>query len=223
MKIKYFGHSSFKISGKTSTGADITIVTDPFNEKDVGIPYSTQEADIVTISHQHKDHNALDKIKGTPGDDYFVADTPGEYEIKGLRILGLKSFHDNKEGAERGKNTIFIFDFADGRIAHLGDLGHELSSDQQEQIENIDVLLTPVGGIYTIGPKSAKNVIEDIEPLVVIPMHYKTDKHIESFKELATLDDFLKESGSQAKPEKELIIKSSSDLPENLKIIPLEF
>lgn len=222
LKINYLGHSSFKISGKSSTGEDITVITDPFDKKDVGLPYSTQTADIVTLSHTHDDHNKIENIKGNPEDDYFLIDTPGEYEINGLRIFGIKSFHDAKKGDERGHNTIFTFDFEEARIAHLGDLGHKLESSQSEIIGDIDILIIPVGGIFTIDPKTAMNVIEDIEPLCVIPMHYKTSKHDKMYDKLSTLDDFLKEAGIKSEPQKELKIKSHNDLPQQLTIIPLE-
>lgn len=222
MKIKYLGHSSFKITGKTPFGEEVTLITDPFNPKEVGLSYSKQEADIVTLSHHHGDHDATDNIEGEPRENYILLDTPGEYEIKGLRIFGLKSYHDDKQGAERGTNVIYVFDFMEARVAHLGDLGHKLESDQLEQLENIDILLTPVGGVFTISPKEALETIEDLEPAVTIPMHYKTSKHNATFDKLATLEDFLKEVGaSDTEPQKELSVKNHNDLEQMQNIIPL--
>jgi L-ascorbate metabolism protein UlaG (beta-lactamase superfamily) len=224
MKIKYLGHSSFKITGKTPFGEEVTLITDPFNSKEVGIPYSKQEADIVTVSHQHGDHNAIENIEGEPRENYILLDTPGEYEIKGLRIFGLKSFHDDKQGKERGSNVIFVFDFMEARIAHLGDLGHKLESDQLEQLENIDILLTPVGGDFTIGPKEALVTMEDLEPAVTIPMHYKSAKHSATFDKVATLEDFLKEVGAaDTETVKELSVKNHNDLEQMPNVIALSF
>lgn len=222
MKIKYLGHSSFKITGKTLNGEQITVITDPFDKKEVGLNFPSQSGDIITISHHHSDHNNVENIKGTDKtDEPFVIDTPGEYEVKGLRIFGLKSYHDDKQGKERGSNTIYVYDFEEARIAHLGDLGHPLESNQLEELEGIEILMVPVGGDYTINPETAMQVIESIEPLIVIPMHYKTSKHSGSFDKLATLEDFLNEAGVQAETKDEVSIKTKSDLPQNLTIIPL--
>lgn len=219
MKIRYIGHSSFKISGKSQFGEEVTVITDPFDSKSVGITYPKQTADVVTLSHHHDDHNKIENIDGDP----VVIETPGEYEVKGLRIFGLKSYHDDKKGSERGKNTIYIYDFMEARIAHLGDLGHPLESDQLEELENIDILMVPVGGIYTIDSKIAMQVIESIEPSVTIPMHYKTTKHSKDYADLAELNTFLNEAGVEVEPEKELSIKSHNDLTQIKNILPLSF
>lgn len=221
MKISYLGHSSFKITGKTATREKITIITDPFDPKVVGLPYPAQEADIVSFSHEtHADHNYVEGIKST---GFFLLNTPGEYEIKGLRVFGVKTYHDAKEGKERGQNTIFIFDFEEARVAHLGDLGHELSADQLEELEGIDILLFPVGGEFTIGGELALKVMESIEPKIAIPMHYRTPKHLEAFEKLATVEEFVAEENGIVTHEKELDIKSKSDLPADMtKIIVLE-
>lgn len=222
MKIKYLGHSSFKITGKTQFGEEVTLITDPFNSKEVGLNYPKQSADVVTLSHHHGDHDAIENIEGNPRENYVLIDTPGEYEVKGLRIFGIKSYHDDKKGAERGPNVIYIYDFMEARIAHLGDLGHDLESDQLEQLENIDILITPVGGVYTIDSKKAVEVIEELEPIVTIPMHYKTPKHTKTFENVATLEDFLKEVGSGAvETQKELSVKSHNDLESMANIFPL--
>ncbi len=222
MKIKPIGHSSFSIQGKTSTGGKLTVVTDPFDPKKVGLPYPKQDADVVTVSHQHDDHNWVEGVKNAP----FVVDTPGEYELSGLRIFGIHSFHDDKEGENRGPNTIYVYDFKEARVAHLGDLGHTLNSDQQEALEFVDVLLVPVGGFYTIDPKTAMMVIESIEPKIVIPMHYKLDAKtpkLSKIDKISTVDDFLKEAnGVASKKESEFTLKSYSDLPHTTEIVVLE-
>lgn len=222
MKIKYLGHSSFKIQGKTNTGETVTVVTDPFNSKSVGIPYKKQEANIVTVSHQHEDHNFVENIKGTPNEDYFLINTPGEYEISGLRIFGVRTYHDDKKGDERGQNTVFVFDFEEARVAHLGDLGHKLEGDALESLDNVDILLVPTGGFYTIDAATAINVAEAVEPKIVIPMHYKTPMHTKEFEKISTLDEFKKEAnGMISETSDELVIKSKADLPTDLNIVYL--
>lgn len=221
MKIKYLGHSSFKIIGKTQFGEEVTVITDPFNSKSVGLPYPTQKADVVTLSHLHDDHNAIENIEGEANSDYVLIETPGEYEIKGLRIFGVKSYHDDKQGKERGTNNIYIYDFNEARVAHLGDIGHALESSQLEELENIDILMLPVGGVYTIDSKAAMQIIEAIEPSVTIPMHYKTAKHTDAYKELSDLETFIKESGIEVEAQKELSIKSHTDLDQITNILPL--
>ena len=222
MKITALGHSSFKITGKSDNGENITVITDPFDAKMLGFNYPTTEPDIVSISHQHPDHNSLDKIKAK-NENLFVADTPGEFEINDLRIYGHKSFHDDKEGKERGSNTIFTYDFKEARIAHLGDLGHELNSNLIEELENIEILFVPVGEGYTMNTKAIMSVIDDLEPLIVIPMHYKTDKHSADFKDLLTLEQFYEKTGYKGESKDEIVIKDKSDLPSGLTIVPLNF
>lgn len=167
MYITWFGQSCFKLQGKTAT-----VVTDPFDGAQVGLKLPRVNADIVTVSHDHFDHN---NVKGVGGDP-LVVNTPGEFEVKQVQIQGIPSWHDSSEGAERGDNTIFRFIFEDLRIAHLGDLGTLLSDEQLEQLGNIDVLMIPVGGVYTLNGKRAVEVVNQIEPRMVIPMHYKIPK-----------------------------------------------
>jgi L-ascorbate metabolism protein UlaG (beta-lactamase superfamily) len=187
MDITYLGHSSFKIKTKTAT-----VVTDPFDSKTTGFKYSGLEGEIVTISHNHLDHNASDKITGVKK----VFTGPGEYEVGGVSMIGYSTFHDNKEGEERGKNTIYIFEAEGLRLAHLGDLGHLLSDDLIDEIGDVDVLMIPVGGFYTIGPKEACEIISKIEPYFVLPMHYKVDgMNPELGDNILPVTDFLKESG----------------------------
>lgn len=187
MDITYLGHSSFKIRTKTAT-----IITDPFDPQMVGLKFPPQEADIVTISHDHGDHNFLEKISGVKK----VVAGPGEYEISGISIIGFPSFHDTKSGAERGKNTIYVYE-ADGlRLAHLGDLGHTLSDELVSQMGTIDILMIPVGGAFTIDPKQASEVEGKIDPYFVLPMHYKVPGiNEQTFGKLEPVEVFLKEVG----------------------------
>ncbi len=187
MEITYLGHSSFKIKTKSAT-----VVTDPFDPKMVGLKFSGIEADIVTLSHDHPDHNASNNVSGVKK----IIDGPGEYEVQGVSMIGYPTFHDGEKGAARGKNTIYVYEFEGLRLAHLGDLGHVLSDDLVSELGDIDVLMIPVGGEFTIGAKEASEVVSKIEPYFVIPMHYAAqglspDLH----SKLTPVEDFLKESG----------------------------
>ncbi|MFO7807386.1 MAG: MBL fold metallo-hydrolase [Candidatus Moraniibacteriota bacterium] len=169
MIITWYGHSCFKIQTKPQRGSeDVVIFTDPF-DKSIGLKPPQGNADIVTVSHDHFDHNNVSTLKGNP----FVVDSPGEYSIQEIAIEGIESFHDKNKGEERGRNTIFTIKSEDIKICHLGDLGHKLNEDQIERIGTVDVLMIPVGGVYTIDSKEAEEVIGQIDPKIIIPMHFK--------------------------------------------------
>lgn len=207
MDISYIGHSSFKIRTKSAT-----VITDPFDPAVAGIKFPPQEADIVTISHDHADHNYLEKISGYKK----VVAGPGEYEIMGISIIGISTFHDDKEGGERGKNTIYVYEAEGLRIVHLGDLGHALSESQIEALGEVDILMIPVGGVYTIGPKEASDLVSAVEPYFVIPMHFGGDK-------LQPLEAFLKEVGQEGeKMSKFSIKKMDIEENQNTKVVVLE-
>ncbi|MGB9758013.1 MAG: MBL fold metallo-hydrolase [Candidatus Bipolaricaulaceae bacterium] len=167
MKILWYGHACFRITAQDGT----TIVTDPYDES---VPYKAPEgpAHIVTVSHEHFDHNAVGRVKGNPE----VVRGVGEWTIRGIHIRGISSFHDPKGGKERGRNTIFKYVVDGITLAHLGDLGHTLTAEQLRPLEDVQVLMIPVGGFYTIGPKEAKEVVQGLSGVrVVIPMHYRTE------------------------------------------------
>ena len=212
MKIQYFGHSCFYIKNKESS-----VLMDPFDSKLVGFALPKVEADIVTVSHQHQDHNYTAGVNGQP----VIFDFPGEYEVKGVKIFGYQSFHDQVQGQERGENIIFKVVINNVVLTHLGDLGHDLENDLIEQLEDTDVLLIPVGGIYTINSEEAKKIIEQIKPSVTIPMHFQTDKHNPAeFGKLTKLDEFLKLMGKESLvPVPKLEIKTEEDLPESELIV----
>ncbi len=218
MDITYLGHSSFKLRGK---GASVVI--DPFDSGMVGLPFPKVSADIVLVSHDHKDHNALDRVTGTQTrPEPFTIVSPGEYEVQGVSVFGITSYHDNKEGETRGKNTIFVIHIDDLVIAHLGDLGHKLSQKQIEDIGNVDVVLVPVGGKVTLNSAEAAEVVEQLEPVIVVPMHYKQAGMKETFNDLAGVDSFLKEMGAEnARREKKLTLVKSA-LPEDREIVVME-
>lgn len=219
MDITYLGHASFKLRGKTGA-----VVTDPFDSKFIGFEFPKVSADIVTVSHNHRDHNNIKAISGTARrPEPFVINAPGEYELQDISIFGYSSFHDNKKGTERGKNTIMVIVIDGIRIAHLGDLGHVLSDDQVEKLGSIDVLLIPVGGEFTIGPKSASEIIQAMEPSIVVPMHYKTSEHKpDEFAKLFFLDAFLKEMGKEGIEPIEKLVLTPGSLPEEMEIVVLK-
>lgn len=197
------------------------VVTDPYDDS-VGFSLSSMSADMVTTSHQHSDHNAIAKVKGTSRRERpFIIDHPGEYEVGGISVFGNRFFHDTENGAERGENIVFTILLDGMTVCHLGDLGHELSEEQVVTIGLIDVLLLPVGGVYTIDPKQAAKVARSLDPRVVIPMHYKTAQHnSEAFGQLSTVEDFVKEFGSEVTPEAKLTLEKER-LPEEMELVVL--
>lgn len=178
MEITWLGHASFiiKTLGKT-------IITDPIDEQ-VGYPVYNQEVDYATISHGHWDHNASHVLKGKP----HVIDALGEYNHEGINFKGIASYHDPEQGELRGSNIIFKI-MAEGiNVVHLGDLGHLLDEEHIQKIGQVDILLIPVGGTFTIDAKAALRIVKDLNPKLIIPMHFKTP-HL-SF-ELAPVEDFI--------------------------------
>lgn len=211
MEITYLGHSSFRFKTR-----GVTLVTDPFDSKMMGIKYPKVTADIVTISHDHDDHNAESEVKNTRK----VVKGPGEYEISGISIIGLPSYHDDKKGELRGKNTIYVFEIEDYRIAHLGDLGHPLSENEISALGDINILMVPVGGEYTIGPSQAVEIVQALEPNFVIPMHFGLpDLNQEAFGKLAPIEEFLKLMALTVEETDKLTLKG--ELGEEQKIVKL--
>lgn len=165
MKIRWNGHASFTLTLNDGR----KIITDPFDAS-VGYPRVYQKADIVTVSHQHHDHNAVEELEAYGR----VIENAGEYSFDGLRISALESFHDDLSGLKRGKNLIFKFE-ADGKtVVHLGDLGHIPDEKQLSFIKNCDIILIPIGGTYTITSREAYEIVKKAQPAGVIPMHFLT-------------------------------------------------
>jgi L-ascorbate metabolism protein UlaG (beta-lactamase superfamily) len=181
MKIKYLGHSSFQIKSQS------VLVLDPYDPKIGELPQGLS-ADVVTVSHDHFDHNYVDGVSGNPQ----VINDPGEFSVKGFEIKGIKSFHDNEGGKKRGENTIFRISAEGLTLCHMGDLGLLLTAEQLEEIGRVDILMIPVGGYYTIDASEAVQVVNQIKPRVVIPMHFKPEgstlqlpiEGVEKFNEL---------------------------------------
>ncbi len=213
MDITYIGHSSFKLKGRLAS-----VVTDPFNPKMVGLKFPKTEAEIVTVSHPHDDHNFTEGVINVKK----IIDGPGEYEISGVSIIGLSTFHDDKKGEIRGKNTIYIFEIDGIRTVHLGDLGHKLSDDILEEMSTVDILMIPVGGVYTVGPMEAAEIVRQVEPLITIPMHFKKEgQNVSTFGGLSSVDEFLNLIGLPVERMEKLSIKRS-ELTEEQKVIVLE-
>lgn len=213
--ISWYGQACFKIKGKSAS-----VAVDPYNSQFTGLKALKLEADIVCITHDHKDHNEQEQVKGAEGQKPFVIYGPGEYEISGVNINGVGSFHDDKGGTERGKNTIYQITIDEVNIVHLGDLGQKkLSQPQIETLSGCDVLLIPVGGVYTIEAKDAPDIITSLDPKIIVPMHYK----IEGLKfELADVGDFLKEMGKENIEKVSKLSVSRDRLPEELEVAVLE-
>ncbi len=215
MLITWLGHSAFKLQGKNQ-GETVTVITDPYHPEKTGLKFPRLEADIVTISHDHDDHNNAEAVKGNPR----IIRLAGEYELKEVFIEGVPSFHDDEKGAKRGSNIIYRFEIDDLSVTHLGDLGTELDNKQLEGLEGTDILLIPIGGVYTIDAQKAVKVINQIEPRIVIPMHYQ----VPGLKyELAPLATFIKAIGIKPREEEKLKVMKK-DLPqENMEVVVLSF
>ncbi len=191
MQIIWHGQSFFEIIVKNRKDTETKIVVDPFEGDFVGLKFPKIEADIVLVSHDHKDHSNYKAVGGSP----FLVDCPGEYEIKDVFVKGIPAFHDNSNGKERGQVVMFTIEAEGMKVGFLSDLGQkELAIQQVDDLGNVDVLLIPVGGTYTIGAKDASEIISQIEPGIVIPMHYK----IPNLKtDVDGVDKFLKEMGAE--------------------------
>jgi len=181
MKLKWLGHSCFLITSETG----LRIITDPYPQGS-GLNYSpiNEAADIVTVSHDHFDHNNISSVPGKPE----VITGNGVKNVKGIQFKGIATHHDESQGKERGTNTIFCFSVDGIKLCHLGDLGHRLSKEQIAEIGALDILFIPIGGVFTIDAKMASTVSDDLKPKVVIPMHCKTHK---CDWPLNTIEDFL--------------------------------
>lgn len=198
MDVTWLGHGCFRLRGRSAA-----VVTDPFPPS-LGPRLSRLEADLVTVSHAHENHSYLQAVISRP----YVIEGPGEYEVGGVGVLGLNTYHDSTGGTERGRNTLYVIELDDVRVCHLGDLGHRLADDDLEAIGTVDVLLAPVGGGTSLSAPLAAEVVRQVEPRVVVPMHYS---HPTIKKDLEPVDRFLKEMGVVGpEPQAKLTIQASS-------------
>jgi len=216
MQITYHGHSCFKLKGKTGS-----VVTDPYHEGAVfGISMSKLSADIVTVSHQHQDHNATEKVKGSVNRSKpFIIDFPGEYEVGGISVFGTKTFHDQANGQELGQNIVFKILIDGLTVCHLGDLAHPLSEEQLKAIGSIDVLFLPVGGPHSLMGEAAVKTAQAINPSYLIPMHY-ADGAYPADAPIKKIDDFFQAYGTAVEAEEKLNVEKER-LPEEMQLVLL--
>jgi len=215
MNIIWHGQSCFQLISQRAKDDQVRVVIDPF-DKTLGLKVPKLEADILLVSHQHEDHNNIKAVSGSP----FVIDGPGEYEIKKVFIQGIPGFHDDSSGKERGEIVIFTIETEDISICHLSDLGQkELTPDQLKKIGQVDILMIPTGGTYTISSKETGKIISQIEPKIIIPMHY----HLPKLKfKLEKLDKFLEVIGDKTvEPQNKISLKKKDFLGETAKVIVL--
>lgn len=216
MNIVWHGHSLFKITTNPQKNSPIKIIIDPYN-KSIGLRVPKLEANILLITHQHDDHNNIKAVSGNP----FLIEGPGEYDVENIFIEGIPSFHDESQGKERGGNTIYTIESEGLRLCHLGDLGQkELTEQQLEKIGDVDILMIPVGGTYTISAQEAGKIMSQLEPRITIPMHYG----LPNLKiKLDPINNFLKAFGLKSLPSmKKLSIKKKDIASDEAKIIILE-
>ena len=208
MDVTWLGHGCFRLRGRGAA-----VVTDPYPPS-IGLKLSKLDADLVTVSHDHENHSYTQVMR-----DAYEVRGPGEYEIAGVSVIGVPSFHDAEKGKKLGRNTIYLIDIDDVSICHLGDLGHALDDGEAEAISSPDVLLVPVGGRTSINAAQAAQLVRQLEPRYVVPMHYA----IPGLKvELEPLDRFLKEMGvASSEPQPKLSVTASSGEYET-KVVVLE-
>lgn len=205
MQISWKGQACFQLGISIKKDEQLKLVIDPYGES-TGLSLPSLEANVVLVTHEHEDHNNKKGVKGDP----FIISFPGEYEIKGVFVQGIASFHDDKQGKERGLNTIYTIEGEGIRVCHLGDFGQkELTSEQLENIGDVDILLIPVGGVYTINGKEAQKIISQLEPKIVIPMHYLLAKL--KYK-LNPVEDFLRTMGAKKTEAQEKLTIKEKDL-----------
>jgi len=215
MKIRWYGHAAFLITTDEGT----KIIIDPYEPGAFGGQLSygkiKDQADIVLISHDHADHNDTTDLPGTPQ----LVKGSGLKTLKGISLKGVSTYHDPSKGSERGANTIFTLKVNQIQLCHLGDLGHLLSDKELAEIGPVDILLIPVGGFFTIDPKEATRVAEQIKPKILIPMHFKTEKCGFS---IAPLEDFLKGKTNIKRPKASETTFDKATLPQQMEIVVLE-
>jgi L-ascorbate metabolism protein UlaG (beta-lactamase superfamily) len=208
LDVTWLGQSCFRLRGRGAA-----VVTDPYPPA-LG-PRLRLEADVVTVSHDHEHHNHVQAVKSA-----YVIDGPGEYEVAGVTVIGLPTFHDREQGSEHGRNTVYVIEVDEVRVCHLGDLGHSLADGALEALGAVDVLLVPVGGGRALDAALAAEVVRQVEPRYVVPMHYG---HPAIRQELAPVDRFLQEMGvAEAEPQPRLSVQASSTAESETRVVVLD-
>ncbi|MGD0152790.1 MAG: MBL fold metallo-hydrolase [Thermacetogeniaceae bacterium] len=210
MKVQWYGQACFLFEGQ-----GVRLVTDP-PAGVMGYQLPEEEVDLATVSHDHSDHNNVNALHGAPA----VINTPGVHEVKGLRVESYSAFHDNMGGAQRGPNLLFVWEMDGVRVCHLGDLGHLLDAKSLQDLGRIDLLLAPVGGVFTIDADRAKQVVDQIGPRIVIPMHYKTPV---LQLPLATVDPFLRLFQSGQVRQEQCLAVEGATLPPSQEVVVLAY
>jgi len=209
MDVTWLGQSCFRLRGKNAA-----VITDPYPPT-LGLKLPRQEAELVTVSHGHENHSYTQAVR-----DAFEITGPGEYEVAGVSVIGFPTFHDSDKGAKRGKNTVYLIEIDDVRICHLGDLGHPLDDADAEVVASADVLLVPVGGRSAITAEQAAEVVRQLEPRFVVPMHYATP----GVKvQLDGVERFLKEMAvTNVEPMPKLSVQATASEDWETKVVVLE-
>jgi L-ascorbate metabolism protein UlaG (beta-lactamase superfamily) len=208
LDVTWLGHGCFRLRGRSAA-----VVTDPYPPS-IGLKLQRLDADLVTISHEHENHNYTQAVKGA-----YEIRGPGEYEVAGVSVIGLPSFHDAEKGARHGRNTVYLIEIDDLRVCHLGDLGHKLDDVEAEAVTSADVLLVPVGGNTALNASLAAEIVRHLEPRFVVPMHFA----IPGLKiTLDPIERFLKEMGlTSAEPQPKLSVQKGSG-EYDTKVVVLE-
>ncbi len=210
MEISWLGHSCFRLRGR-----EVTVILDPFAPS-TGYTLPRVSPQIVAVSHDHPGHNYVAGVGGTP----HVVHSAGEYEIADVFITGIQTYHDAVNGQERGANTAYLIELDELSICHLGDVGHGLSPEQAEALQEAHILLVPVGGQSTINASTAADIVRLIDPKVVIPMHYRTEA---GRPDLDPVDRFLVEMGQKEVTPQPRVSYTKSSLPDTLQVVVLDY
>ena len=212
MIVKWLGHACFLITSK----GGVKIITDPYAVGgDINYSPIKETADIVVVSHEHTDHNNVSAVRGKPE----IVRGSGTKTARGIQFRGIATYHDASQGRERGRNTVFCFALDDIKLCHLGDLGHILSQSQTEEIGTVDVLFVPVGGSFTINAAEAGQVCDQLNPRLIIPMHFRTPK---CAYPIASVADFLKGKKNVRKLDSSEMKLEAETLPAASEIVVFE-
>lgn len=212
MEIFWYGHSCFKLNERSLA----TVITDPYDAQATGHAPLSIPGEIVTISHNKPGHNHVAAVKGDP----FVISGPGEYEIGGVFITGLQTNGHTTPIEIDERNIMYVYDFDGVKVAHLGGINRLPNQSEVEELGNVHVMLVPIGGDSTLSAVQAAEIVNLIEPNIVIPMHYMTES---SIIKLEPLNKFMKEMGlSNIEPQNSFKVTSSRNLPEQTQVVVLE-